>query len=155
MDAPLVIEPGSNADFEWAAQLMATSEPWTRLRRGIEQCRAVFDSAEHQTFVAREADRRVGFLVLRLRGVVNSPYIPSIGVAADARGRGVGSALLRFVEQQVPADARDMFLCVSAFNTRARVLYERHGYRAVAELHDYIIPGSTEILMRKRLRSSD
>ncbi len=44
-----------------------------------------------------------------------------------------------------------MFLCVSSFNGRARALYERHGYRTVGELADYVVDGLSEILMVKRL----
>jgi ribosomal protein S18 acetylase RimI-like enzyme len=41
---------------------------------------------------------------------------------------------------------------VSSFNVRARRLYERRGYEAVAELEDYVIDGASEILMHKWLR---
>jgi RimJ/RimL family protein N-acetyltransferase len=38
--------------------------------------------------------------------------------------------------------AKNLFLCVSSFNHRARALYERLGYAALAELEDYVIPGA-------------
>jgi ribosomal protein S18 acetylase RimI-like enzyme len=66
------------------------------------------------------------------------------------RGQGVGSALLDAAERWLP-EARHMFLCVSSFNTRARQLYERCGYTKVGEFPDYVIAGSSEILMHKRL----
>lgn len=70
--------------------------------------------------------------------------------SASARGRGVGSALLSAFERTYPT-ARHVFLCVSSFNARARALYERHGYRLVGELPDYIITGASEYIMCKRL----
>jgi len=40
-------------------------------------------------------------------------------------------------------------MCVSDFNTGARRLYERLGYRLVGELTDYIVAGRSELLLRK------
>ena len=40
-------------------------------------------------------------------------------------------------------------MCVSSFNTDAQRLYKRLGYQIVGELEDYIIPGASEILLRK------
>jgi hypothetical protein len=40
---------------------------------------------------------------------------------------------------------------VSSFNPDARRLYERLGYSVVGELKDLIVPGHSEILLRKTL----
>jgi predicted GNAT family acetyltransferase len=48
-------------------------------------------------------------------------------------------------------EARHIFLCVSSFNTEARRLYERRGYRQAGEFPDYVMAGASEILMHKRL----
>ena len=39
MDATIEIGPATESEREWAAELMAGSEPWTTLGRGIESCR--------------------------------------------------------------------------------------------------------------------
>jgi ribosomal protein S18 acetylase RimI-like enzyme len=83
--------------------------------------------------------------------VAGSPYLASIAVDPGARGRGVGSALLAFVEQRFRPAHRHLFLCVSSFNDRARRLYERQGFRVAGEFPDYVIDGASEILMHKRL----
>jgi hypothetical protein len=44
-----------------------------------------------------------------------------------------------------------MFLCVSSFNVRARALYQRLGYALVGELTDFLLPGASELILRKRL----
>ncbi|MFN2443136.1 MAG: GNAT family N-acetyltransferase, partial [Thermoanaerobaculia bacterium] len=49
------------------------------------------------------------------------------------------------------AVAPNVFLFVSSFNDGARRLYERLGYRVVGEVPDYLIPGASEILMRKTI----
>lgn len=148
----LTISQATAADRPWAARLMATSEPWIRLRRGYEQCLAVVEpQPDTEVFVAREGETPVGFVVLRPRGVAGSPYLASIAVDPGARGRGVGSALLAFVEERFRPTYRHLFLCVSSFNEGARRLYEREGFRPVGEFPDYVIDGASEILMHKRL----
>jgi ribosomal protein S18 acetylase RimI-like enzyme len=146
----IAIARATNEEREWCAQLMASSEPWTTLGRGLEQCRALCRHEQYQLLVARLEERPCGFVLMHPRGMAGSPYIAAIAVAPEARGRGVGSALLKFAERQFEG-ARHLFLCVSSFNTRARALYERHGYRAVGELKDYFIAGASEIIMHKRL----
>jgi len=42
-----------------------------------------------------------------------------------------------------------VFLCVSAFNTRAQRFYARMGYEPIGVWRDYVIAGEDEILMRK------
>jgi ribosomal-protein-alanine N-acetyltransferase len=150
--ASLTIAGATDDDRLWAARLMATSEPWIRLRRGYEQCLAVVQpQPDTEVFVAREGAAPVGFVVLRPRGVAGSPYLASIAVDPGARGRGVGSALLAFVAQRFRPAHRHLFLCVSSFNEGARRLYERQGFRMVGELPDYVVDGASEILMHKRL----
>jgi len=134
----------------WAGRLMASSEPWITLGRGEEACRAACVDRDYVVLVAREDGAPLGFARLHPRGVAGSPYLASIAVAAAVRSRGVGATLLDAAETRFPG-ARWMFLCVSSFNARARVLYERRGYRTVGELPDYVVDDLVEILMVKRL----
>lgn len=139
-------------DREWCAQLMATSEPWITLGRTIDQTRPLFQRKDSELFIARHNGMPRGFLLLRDRGIVYSPYIASLAVAPEARGLGIGGRLLDFVEDRARPGAKHIFLCVSSFNTRARALYERHGYAVVGELKDYVVDGLSEYLMSKRLQ---
>ncbi len=129
---------------------MAATDPWLTLGRTCQDCLARCAHPEYTLLVASQGGERLGFALLHPRGVAGSPYIAAIAVAAQARGRGVGSALLTHAETCF-AGARHIFLCVSSFNTAARRLYERHGYHAVGELADYVIEGASETLMHKRL----
>src|SRR5262245_50479079 len=86
--------------------------------------------------------------------VVRSPfragdYLELFAVAEAARGRGVGATLLRHVEAVAFARARNLFVCVSDFNDRARRFYARHGYAHVGALPDLLVRGSAELLLRK------
>jgi len=146
------IRLAGDAEKDWAAEQMAGSDPWKFLGIGIEPCRRACHHPEYRLFIAHDGETPCGLLLMHPRGVAGSPYISSIAVAEAYRGRGVGSRMLQFAEEQFQERARHIFLCVSSFNRRARVLYERRGYAAVGELPDYLIEGASEILMHKRLR---
>ena len=146
----IAIDLASDEDREWAATLMASSEPWLTLGRDFDSCLARCRGPEFVVLTARRAGVRCGFLLLHPTGVAGSPYVASVATSASVRGQGVGSALLDAAERWLPW-ARHMFLCVSSFNTQARRLYERRGYSKVGEFPDYAIAGASEILMHKRL----
>jgi ribosomal protein S18 acetylase RimI-like enzyme len=146
----LTIERAEENDFDWCARLMAGSEPWITLRRGLEECRVALRRAGSELFVARELGRPAGFILIHPYGCAGSPYIQSVAVAEGARGRGIGSQLIAFVEREMAA-RRFIFLCVSSFNPRAQELYCRLGYQRVGELPDYIVDGHSELLLCKKL----
>lgn len=150
--AILEVTEADAADRDWAAGIMAGSEPWITLRRTLESCRRVCAHAEYPMFVARTGDERCGFALVNRRGVVGSPYLATLAVAPARRGQGVGAELVRYVEDYFRPDAAHLFLCVSSFNPRARRFYDRLGFAQVGELPDYFIEGASEILMHKRLR---
>lgn len=129
---------------------MASTEPWITLGRDLAGCREALSRPGTELFVARERNTAVGFILLAPYGMAAEPYIASIAVAAEARGRGVGSQLLRFAEQHY-ADREHIFLLVSSFNDRAQELYRRHGYEFVGELKDYVVAGHSEFIFHKRL----
>jgi ribosomal-protein-alanine N-acetyltransferase len=148
----LEISPAREEERDWCAGVMASTDPWITLGRGLEDCRRRCHDPEFQLFVAREGSRPRGFILLQRRGVAGSPYVATIATSSDCRSRGVGSRLLQFAEDLFRPEFTHIFLCVSSFNPRARALYERCGYRVVGEFQDYVIRGASELLMHKRLR---
>lgn len=149
----LEIGPATSSDCEWAAFLMASCDPWKTLGRDLPSCSRVFQDRTAHTFVARLESELCGFLVLRRRGLADSPYIKSIAVIEKHRSSGIGRRLIGFAENLYRSEARSIFMCVSSFNARARGLYESLGYRAVGELPGYIAAGHSEVLLEKRLKS--
>lgn len=146
------IEAATEAQREWAAQLMASTDPWRTLGRDLEQCREVCSRPGYELFIDSRDGRAAGMLLLHPRGAMGSPYIASVAVAADFRNKHVGTSLVRFAEDRYRDRSRFIFLCVSSFNTNAKRLYERLGYEQIADLKAYIIPDASEFLMWKRLR---
>ncbi len=149
-EVAIEIGEATTDDCEWCARLMATSEPWMTLRRGYDVLLPAVLDPEYVVLVARRAGTPCGFIRIHPRGVAGSPYVASVAVAESERGQGVGKALLDATAARYP-NARYVFLCVSSFNVRARALYERHGYRLIGELPDYVVDGYSELLMGKRL----
>jgi|SRR5437667_2018594 len=144
-----MIEPLQNDDEARAcATMMSASEPWITIGRGFDECLAAIRDPTREVYVVRDDGALRGFIILNMRGAFVG-YIQTVCVAAEARGGGVGTALVRFAEERIFRETPNVFLCVSSFNPRARALYERLGYQTVGELRDYIIRGAAEILMRK------
>lgn len=69
----------------------------------------------------------VGFLVAR--GIASEWELENIVVASDARGKGIGMALLRFLQARVrEAGGAPIHLEVRDSNAAARHLYEKAGF---------------------------
>jgi ribosomal protein S18 acetylase RimI-like enzyme len=151
-DGVIAIGLGRDSEREWAARLMAGSEPWITLGRGLDACLAACRRPEHVLFVARQDGEPVGFVLAHPRGVAGSPYVAAVAVAPAVRGQGVGALLLEHVADHFRAEARHLFLFVSSFNTAARRFYESHGWEAVGEVKGLIVDDASEILMHVRLR---
>lgn len=147
----LKISRASDDEREWAAGILSTSEPWITLGVSHEKCLKTCRDPEYQIYVAHVKKKPAGFIILDPRGMASSPYIKSIAVAPEFRNMRLGAEILKYAENIAHSISEHMFLCVSSFNTRARRFYESNGYTAVGELKDYIINGSSEIIMHKRL----
>ncbi|MDP2957806.1 MAG: GNAT family N-acetyltransferase [Longimicrobiales bacterium] len=148
---PMEIRGASADDRDWAAALLARSDPWVRLGATYPQCLHVCRDPRYEVSVARVDGERCGVVILQDKGLAGSPYLKSIAVAEPFRERGLGGALMDFAEARFREESRWFFLCVSSFNARARSFYERRGYVAVGEFPDHVLDGASEIVMRKRL----
>jgi GNAT superfamily N-acetyltransferase len=80
--------------------------------------------------VAWDGDRPLGSGQLDLRGDV--PELRNLQVQEAARGRGIGTVIVRAAEERVGSGL--LTVRVALDNPRARALYERLGYRGTGEL---------------------
>lgn len=146
---PLSIRPLAGSDEARAcADIMAGSEPWITLGRGVGASLRIIEDPSREVYVAAAGDRVAGFLILCLTGAFVG-YIQTVAVAAEFRGRGLGSRLVAFAEERIFRQWPNVFICVSDFNPDAKRLYLRLGYEIIGELKDYIVAGHAEILLRK------
>ncbi len=146
------ITEATEQEREWAAGLIASSEPWITLGTTLESSLRFCHDREYNVFIAHDGEEPCGAMVIHPRGLASSPYLKSIVVESKYRSHGVGSALLSFAEEHYIKTGKHFFMCVSSFNPRARALYEKLGYHKVGEFRDYILEGKSEILLHKRLR---
>jgi len=152
-ECPVIRPLSTEAEARACAELMASSEPWRRLGRSLEQSYEIVRDPAREVYVALEPSppaepRVVGFVVIIMQGAFVG-YIQSVAVRDDCRGRGLGTALLELAERRILRDTPNVFICVSSFNPGARRLYERLGYTVAGELTDYVVRGHSEILLRK------
>ena len=119
---------------------------WQRRRDGY---RALLDTPDAFILLATVGERPVGYAVVKIRAGDDDTWpvgahlaeLISLAVAVDARGRGIGSALMDAVDAELARrGVRDLEVAVMAGNDRARRFYERRGLR-VGELLLYRFGG--------------
>jgi len=137
-----------DAEAEFCAALMEHSEPWLSLGTGHRALLDLMRNAARERYVASLDSRIAGFVVINMSGPL-AGYIQTICVAPEDRSAGIGRELMAHAEARIFRETANVFLMVSDFNTAARGFYERLGYRAIAEIPEFLIAGRAEILMRK------
>jgi hypothetical protein len=68
----IAIDLAGDADREWCAQLMASSEPWVTLGHDFAACLGRCRGPEFVALMARRAGERCGFVLLDPAGVAGS-----------------------------------------------------------------------------------
>ncbi len=150
------VEVRAIGDQEMLAALgarFAAIEPWSRYHmtgEGLGRYLATPEAGKHRFGIF--AGSALSGLVIVQPGWLRGSYVPFLGILPEAQGQGLGFHVLRWIAAEtVAGGARNTWIAVSSFNARARALYERSGYIAIAEIPDLVADGHTEILMRKRL----
>jgi len=135
-------------DLEWCAGLMASNEPWITLQRTCEDSVKLVEDPISEVYLLKNDQQRIGFIMIKMKGGFTG-YIQNIALSEEARGKGIGEAAIRHIEEIIFQSTPNVFICASSFNLGAQKLYQRLGYEIVGILKDYIIKGHDEVLMRK------
>jgi len=80
----------------------------------------------------------IGLLLLHEEPAADEGYISEIAVAAAHRGQGIGWELLRQAERWALANDKTYLSLHVAETNRARVLYERFGFRAAGTVRPWL-----------------
>ena len=136
-------------ELDKCAKLMSLSEPFTILKFDYEKCMMAVRGDFKEVYVAMVEDEFAGFVVLQLYGLLRG-YIQTICIEPAHRGKGIGTALLKFSEKKMLKLYPNVFMCVTSFNHRAQKLYYSLGYEKVGVLKDHIIQGADEYILRKQ-----
>jgi ribosomal protein S18 acetylase RimI-like enzyme len=144
------IRPMTSDDRESVIQLLADSDPWKTLGYSHKDWSRIFCPIPQgrETFVAESAGQVTGIAIVREKFLLGD-YLELLGVAGWARHRGTGKQLLSHVEALVFGRTKNLFACVSDFNTGARDFYRKQGFQEIGPMPNFLIPGSAEILLRK------
>ncbi len=131
---------------------LAAIEPWARVGFPAATMTAFLAASEAGAvrYQITVGDVAAGVLVIR-HPWLHGPYLQLIGLLPPFHRRGIGEQALDWIESEARGRFRNLWLCVSAFNTDARRLYERQGYTLAGRLDDLVYEGLDELLMRKRL----
>ncbi|MDR7233338.1 ribosomal protein S18-alanine N-acetyltransferase [Agrococcus sp. BE272] len=136
LDAIMAIEQASFGASAW--------------ERGTMQQEIASDWGRYVIAVDEDDDgRTVGYAGLRAVGVEGD--VQTIAVAAGARGRGIGRALLaELLAEAGRRGVRELFLEVRADNPVARGLYESVGFREIGVRPRYYQPEDVDAVVMKR-----
>ena len=145
-----VIRPYRPEDRTAIVAMLAESEPWKKLGYTDSDWRKLFDPlpAGREGYVIESGGTMAGFALLRPKFLMGD-YLELLVVAPPARSTGLGSALLAHIEKLVFARVKNLFACVSDFNAEARRFYKKNGYQEIGPMPNFLIPGSSEMLLRK------
>jgi ribosomal-protein-alanine N-acetyltransferase len=136
----------NDLDAVAAIERASFSDPWTRT--SFEQLLG----RDHLVFTVAARDGVVvGFAIAY--GVAGEAEIANIAVSREARGQGIGGALLRHMLNALRTDgAAEVWLEARASNTAARAMYERFGFVEVGRRRNYYKrPVEDAISMRRDL----
>jgi ribosomal protein S18 acetylase RimI-like enzyme len=145
-----MVRPMMEDDRAAVIALLADSDPWKRLGYRASDWDGYFTPLPQgrDSYVVDQNGKAAGIAVVRQKFLLGD-YVELLGVAAWARGNGLGRLLLAHVEAAVFARTKNLFACVSDFNDQARHFYKKQGYREIGPMPNLLIPGSAEILLRK------
>jgi ribosomal protein S18 acetylase RimI-like enzyme len=144
------VRPYRAEDRDAVTAMLVDRDPWRRLGYAATDWERLLTVplAGREGWVVERSGAPAGFALVRL-GFLLGEYLELFVIAGNAARSGLGRELLIAVERAVFARSRNLFVCVSDFNTAARRFYASEGYQDVGGLSDLLIAGSTERLLRK------
>jgi ribosomal protein S18 acetylase RimI-like enzyme len=105
---------------------------------------------ENDIYVALDNNNNCKGFVWVINGIFHMhPYVHIIAVKSENRGQGIGTMLLKFIEDVYFKKYSKLFLVVSDFNPDAKRLYKDIGYSVIGDIPNLYRSGITECLMMK------
>lgn len=139
-------------DRDTVIALLGDSDPWKTLGFDQEDWGRIFcPTPQGRDSFVGEIEGQIAAIAIVRQKFLLGDYLELLGVAAWARGKGMGTQLLRHIESLVFARTKNLFACVSDFNKGARDFYKKQGYQEIGPMPNFLIPGTAEILLRKTI----
>jgi diamine N-acetyltransferase len=133
------------------AEAIAAMEPWSVMKYPAGKLASLLANPDPgvSRYLVSLDGAEAGLISVRspwLKG----PYLEILALLPHAQALGIGAGIMAWLETAALGhDARNLWVCVSAFNVRAAAFYARHGFAAAAVLPGLVAHGYDEILMRK------
>ena len=140
----------SDEERKACVEILVISKPWVTLGMTPSHLADTVNNPINEVYAAFVEDEIVGTIVIQTKGDF-SGYLKSIAVKPGWRSQKLGERMMAFIEREIFAKCANLFLCVSSFNRDAQRFYLRQGYELVGTLHDFLVEGYDEILMRKSI----
>jgi [ribosomal protein S18]-alanine N-acetyltransferase len=144
-------QPGDFATL-YAVEELCFQPPF-RFRRAY--MRRLVESRNSATWIAEENAHLIGFAIVEWELSEDAAYIQTVEVTPDRRGRGIGSELLRLVEDSArAAGAPSIWLHVDQENSAAIRLYESRGYILQGREEHYYARNRSALIYSRILNDS-
>jgi ribosomal protein S18 acetylase RimI-like enzyme len=149
---PVALAPMTAAAADILGPATAAIGPWAHYALdGAAMAESFKSTASATVRYQVECDGKLAGVVLIRPVWLAGPYLQLLAVQPAYQGQGIGALLLAWYEAEVRGQARNLWLCVSSFNTEAQRFYLAHGFECIATLEALIRDGDDELLMRKQL----
>lgn len=151
--ARLSLGPLPPSDAAALGQAFAAMDPWASYAYPADAIASYLAGTEIDglRFLLRvdgEVAGALGLQTVWLRG----PYIRFLAILPTFQGRGLGTAILMWIEDEArKAEQRNLWVVASQINTGAIRFYEHHGFKQAAQFDGLAYDDRIEILMRKQL----
>lgn len=143
-------------DAEAVGKLMSEHALWN-VRDHVEHTRRISRLLERGEYgvIAEYAEGLdqilAGFAIMSDGTFGDHGYIRLFGIRRGFTGRGIGTRLLRAAETLFTQRRVDRaFLLCTDWNTGAQAFYERHGYKRVGILPEWLEAGEDQLIYVKR-----
>ncbi len=145
------IRPLKENDIDTCAEINITTFPWTVFKLTKEGAKKFLNDrlGKNLVFVAEQEKKVVGFIAIK-RNIMFANYIRRIVLQEERRSKGIGSKLLKYVEEKTIAEKLpNVFLLCSTTNEKAIKFYEKNGYKKIGTVENFVDEGLHEYLFWK------
>ncbi len=140
-------------DIDTLAEINITTFPWTSFKL-THKAAAKFlqDRLDKQmVYVAVKDDQVIGFIAMK-RDFLFGNYIRRIVIREDLRSKGIGSQLVKYVEELTFGNnIPNLYLICTTTNTKAIAFYIKNGFKIIGEITNFVDEGLDEYILRKTI----
>jgi GNAT superfamily N-acetyltransferase len=149
---PLTLAPMTHGAADMLGPQVAAIGPWAHYGFGATRITASFKgSGDGGVRYQIECGPNLAGAVVIFNPWLAGPYLQMLAVVPAQQKRGIGERVLAWYESEARDHFRNLWLCVSGFNTEAQRFYRLHGFEHVTTLEGLLRDEDDEVLMRKRL----